>query len=268
VKLYWRLRAPEFRAALREAQGLGMVPFAHIDNKVFSVRAALGLGLRHLEHAHTLAVEAATVDELAAADGRMLAALGTAPPGGFYLYVMEVLRALGPRDPRMTALIGELARAGATVTPTLHAFAGPLGLAPVATAQAGGADPVAAWPPEARARARAGYAVLAGYVRQLHAAGVPLSLGPDTPEPGLAALSEIVLLHRAGLPMADALRAATLNSARAIGLEEQIGTVEPGKRAHLVLFEANPLERPEAVLGAKTVIKDGVVYAGPREAAG
>jgi imidazolonepropionase-like amidohydrolase len=67
--------------------------------------------------------------------------------------------------------------------------------------------------------------------------------------------------------MADALRAATLNSARAIGLEEQIGTVEPGKRAHLVLFEANPLERPEAVLGPKTVIKDGVVYVGPGERA-
>jgi imidazolonepropionase-like amidohydrolase len=61
--------------------------------------------------------------------------------------------------------------------------------------------------------------------------------------------------------MADALRAATLNSARAIGLEDQIGTVEPGKRAHLVLFDANPLERPEAVLGPKTVVKDGVVYA-------
>jgi hypothetical protein len=55
-----------------------MVPFAHIDNKVFSVRAALGLGLRHFEHAHTLAVEAATGDELAAADQRMLVAL--APP--------------------------------------------------------------------------------------------------------------------------------------------------------------------------------------------
>lgn len=265
VKLYWRLRAPEFRAALAEAQVLGMVPFAHIDNKVFSVRAALGLGLRHFEHAHTLAVEAATGDELTAADQRMLVALrtdsGGPAPGGFYLYVMEVLRELGPRDRRMTALIGELARAGATVTPTLHAFAGPLGLAPVATAQAGGADPVATWPAAARARARAGYATLAGYVLQLHAAGVPLSVGPDTPEPGRAALSEILLLHRAGLPMADALRAATLNSARAIGLEDQIGTVEPGKRAHLVLFDANPLERPEAVLGPKTVVKDGVVYA-------
>ena len=267
VKLYWRLRAPEFRAALGEARRLGMVPFAHVDNKVFSIREALGLGVRHFEHAHTLAVEAATGDELAAADRRMLAALGTPPAGGFYLFAMEVLAGLGPSDPRVERLVTDLARAGATVTPTLHAFAGPLGLAPVATAQAGGADPAAAWPAPARARARAGYANLAGYVRQLHAAGVPLSVGPDTPEPGRSALSEILLLHRAGLPMPDALRAATLNSARAIGLADEIGTVEPGKRAHLVLFDANPLERPEAVLGAKTVIKDGVVYAGPREPA-
>jgi hypothetical protein len=91
-----------------------MVPFAHIDNRVFSVREALGLGLRHFEHAHTLAVEVSTGDELRAADQRMLAALGSPPAGGFYLYAMEVLAGLGPRDPRMTRLIGELARAGAT----------------------------------------------------------------------------------------------------------------------------------------------------------
>ena len=260
VKLYWRLRAPEFRGALGAAQALGMVPYAHVDNKVFSIAEALDAGVRHFEHAHTLAVEAAAGDELAAAEQRMLAALGTPPAGGFYLYAMEVLAGLGPADQRVARLVADLARAGATVTPTLHAFANPLGLASVATAQPGGVDVTAAWPQAARARARQGYAVLAGHVGRLHAAGVPLSLGTDTADPGRSALSEILLLHAAGIPMADTLRIATLNGARALGLEGEVGTVEPGQRAHLVLFDENPLERPDALLGGKTVVKDGVVY--------
>ncbi len=263
VKLYWRLRAPEFRAALGEARRLGMVPYAHVDNKVFSLAEALRLGVRHFEHAHTLYVEAATGDELAAADRRMRETLGAPPgPGAYYLYATEVLAALGPGDPRVTRLVADLARAGATVTPTLHAYAGPLGLAPVRTATAGGIDPTAGWPATAHARARQGYAVLAGLVRRLHAAGVPLSLGTDTPDPGRSALSEVLLLHQAGLSMADALRCATLNGARAMGVADEVGTVEPGRRAHLVLFDQSPLARPAALLGPKTVIKDGVVYGG------
>jgi imidazolonepropionase-like amidohydrolase len=103
-------------------------------------------------------------------------------------------------------------------------------------------------------------------VRQLHAAGVSLSLGTDTPDPGRAALSEMLLLHRAGLTMVDAFRVATLGGARALALDGEVGTVEPGKRAHLVLFDRNPLAQPEALLGPKTVIKDGIVYGSPSEA--
>ena len=41
-----------------------------------------------------------------------------------------------------------------------------------------------------------------------------------------------------------------------------LGSIEPGKRAHFVLFDENPLENPEALLGGKTVVKDGVVWQG------
>jgi imidazolonepropionase-like amidohydrolase len=74
-------------------------------------------------------------------------------------------------------------------------------------------------------------------------------------------LSEIILPYRAGIPMADVLAMATPGGARVLERESDYGTVEPGRKAHLVIFDRNPLEDPEAVLAGKTVIKDGVVAA-------
>ena len=261
VKLYWRLREPEFRAALRKAEDLGMIPYGHIDNKIMFISTALFLGLRHFEHAYTLGVESVTVEEMQTAWERTVEALGNPPPAPFLFWVTELFNGLGDDDPRLADLIDSLARAGATVTPTLHAFANPFGLAPIETEAA---DPVLAatseWPPQEMRRAQQGYQRMAVLVRRLHEAGVSLALGTDTAEPGRSALSEIVLLHRTGISMADTLQIATLGSAKVIGLSDEYGAIEPGRRAHLILFDEDPLDRPEAVLAGKTVIKDGVVY--------
>ena len=89
-----------------------------------------------------------------------------------------------------------------------------------------------------------------------------LALGTDAVDPGMAALSELLLMHDAGIPMADVLRIGTLGSAEVIELSDIYGTIEPGKRAHLVLFDRSPLDDPRALLGGKTIIKDGVAYNG------
>jgi imidazolonepropionase-like amidohydrolase len=73
-------------------------------------------------------------------------------------------------------------------------------------------------------------------------------------------LSEILLLHEAGIPMNDCFRIATINTAKVIGQEERYGSITAGKRANIVIFEQNPFENPENVLKEKVVIKDGVVY--------
>jgi imidazolonepropionase-like amidohydrolase len=145
------------------------------------------------------------------------------------------------------------------VTPTLHIFAQRAGLAPYATKPLGTFDNSDAWTPAQRARARRGYEILAQYVRQLHDAGVTLAVGTDWLDPGQVALSEMILLHRAGIPMADVLSIATLGGARVMEREADYGTIEPGRKAQLVIFDRSPLEDPEAVLAGKTVIKDGVV---------
>jgi imidazolonepropionase-like amidohydrolase len=110
------------------------------------------------------------------------------------------------------------------------------------------------------ARAVTGYGIMAAYVKLAWDKGVRLNIGTDTPEPGKSVMSEMLLLHDAGIPMTDVFRIATLNSARGIGNEAAYGSITPGKRGNLVLFDGDPLSRPRDLLGARTVIKDGVVY--------
>jgi imidazolonepropionase-like amidohydrolase len=259
VKLYWRLREPEYVGAFTEAARLGMHVTTHIDFGVMSIRRALALGVRHFEHAYTLGVDVMTPAEVRGAWNRTRQELGADPPGGFYWGVMEHFNVLGPDDARVEALIGEMARSRATVTPTLHIFAQRVGLAPHTTKSLGPFDNSAAWTPAQRERARRGYDILAGYVRRMHEAGIPLAIGTDWLDPGRAALSEMILLHRAGIAMTDVLQIATRGGARVLERESDYGTVEPGRKAQLVIFDRNPLDDAEALLAAKTVIKDGVV---------
>jgi imidazolonepropionase-like amidohydrolase len=63
---------------------------------------------------------------------------------------------------------------------------------------------------------------------------------------------ELDLLAEAGLPPADVLVAATRNGARALGILDQTGTIEPGKRADLLLLRANPAED---IAGLRKVVR-------------
>ena len=95
-------------------------------------------------------------------------------------------------------------------------------------------------------------------------AGVPVVLGTDTGFIGIlvgaATQIELELLVDAGLTPADALRAATLNAARMIGKDKELGTLEAGKAADLVILDADPLADIRNVTRIHRTLKGGVVY--------
>jgi cytosine/adenosine deaminase-related metal-dependent hydrolase len=82
-------------------------------------------------------------------------------------------------------------------------------------------------------------------VGAMHRAGVSILAGTDVLNPycfpGFSLHDELALLVKAGLSPMDALQTATRNPAAFLGREKELGTVEPGKLADLVLLDADPL---------------------------
>src|SRR5690606_16978046 len=93
---------------------------------------------------------------------------------------------------------------------------------------------------EQRRREMAKYLELTG---KLYRAGVPWLCGTDAPEPqvtpGFSLHQELELLVESGLPPAAALRAATLNNATALRVDDQLGSIAAGKTADIVLVTAD-----------------------------
>ena len=98
-------------------------------------------------------------------------------------------------------------------------------------------------------------------VGQMHDQDVPIGAGTDTPIayalPGYSLHSELAMLVRAGLSPLEALRSATVRPAQFFGLEEEMGTVDAGKRADLVLLSANPLDDIEHTRQIEAVVSKG-----------
>jgi Tol biopolymer transport system component len=65
-----------------------------------------------------------------------------------------------------------------------------------------------------------------------------------------------------GLTAHEALRAATVCGAEALGFEQDLGSIEPGKLADLIVLEANPLEDLRQTQSIRYVMKNGVLYRG------
>jgi imidazolonepropionase-like amidohydrolase len=98
-------------------------------------------------------------------------------------------------------------------------------------------------------------------VKRLHRAGVLVGCGNDGGVPMIAPGDlgrEIVLMVEvAEMDPLHVLQAATINNARILGVEEELGTLDRGKWADLVVFSGNPLEDIRTVLRPQAVFKEG-----------
>lgn len=98
-------------------------------------------------------------------------------------------------------------------------------------------------------------------VAAMHQAGVPVMTGTDAPMPGVypgfSLHEEMAMLVDAGLTPREALRAATLEPARFLGIAGVAGAVEPGMRADLVLLDADPTKDIRNTTRISAVLLDG-----------
>jgi imidazolonepropionase-like amidohydrolase len=99
--------------------------------------------------------------------------------------------------------------------------------------------------------------------RQAAEAGVKVAMGTDCPvAPHGTNLRELVLMAENGYTPSQALVAATSSAAELMGLESELGTLEPGKRADVVVLEGDPFDFEKLPDRIRSVYKDGIRVVG------
>ncbi|NBC64616.1 MAG: amidohydrolase family protein [Bacteroidetes bacterium] len=113
------------------------------------------------------------------------------------------------------------------------------------------------------------------YLKIFAEEGVPLVVGSDwcpcypnsnnNPHPliqaGSITITEMQLLHWGGISRQEIIQAATSNAAKALEMSDEIGTLESGKLADLIIVNGNPLEDLSALEETEIVLQNGEVVA-------
>jgi imidazolonepropionase-like amidohydrolase len=100
----------------------------------------------------------------------------------------------------------------------------------------------------------ASWKVMMDLLRRMHAAGIPLVAGTDA-TPGFGLQRELELYVQAGIPAAQALKIGTWNGARYSDRLGEIGSIEVGKRADLLLVDGDPVADIRAIRRVALVLQ-------------
>jgi enamidase len=256
-KVYMHISRAELAAVIEAAHRRGLKVTGHLCSVTF--REAADLGIDDLEHglyASTDFVPGKEPDRCPPGAGRTLADLDIAS------------------EP-VQSLIRHLVARGVAITSTLPVFETGTPGRPRAPDRA-----LDAMVPEARDQYLRRFAQIAGdtsseprrrfanamaFEVAFARAGGLLVAGTDPTGyggvvAGFANQRAIELLVEAGFPPVEAVRIATLNGARYLGRDREVGSVEPGKRADLVVVRGDPAARIADIANVELVFKRGIGY--------
>jgi imidazolonepropionase-like amidohydrolase len=231
IKIYSLVTPPIVEAICAEAHRLGMTVTGHVPNGM-TIEQAAAAGMDHVAHL-PIRGEAGS-DEV----NRTIA------------FLRERKTVVDPTQ-SWNELLGHAAGSPiAPFQPGVTKIPPPLNRV-FSNAGAAGIDAATA-----RTRLERGLRI----VKALHDAGVPIVAGTDEGIPGHSLHREIELYVEAGFSPMEALQAATIVPARAMKLDGELGTLERGKRADVVVLDANPLEAIRNIRRVRWTISDGRVY--------
>ena len=268
VKVYTNLSDETYEAVLEAAAANGLSVSGHVPRGM-RVEEVLDSGIRSIEHVTELG-DLVEADDSPFRDGWHWSKL--------YLGM--------PVDPaKIAGAAARVADAGVWIVPTM--VQADRGLAPSALIDSWLQAPEMAFvSPDGRdfweslatrpldrmdqtdwARIDAGRTNRLRLVRALDEAGAGLLVGTDTPNPfvvpGFSFHEELANFEAAGIERARILAMATRGAAQFLGAEEDVGTVEVGKRADLLLLDTNPLDSLDALRRPAGVMARGAWYPAP-----
>ena len=262
IKVYSYLSREEYFAIADEAKKQGLTFAGHVPYTVSAAEAS-NAGQRSIEHADGVFL-ASSKDEAALRKKIVegMPASHASELKAFELYFIdEHYRPLQSYDPaKAAALFSQFKRNGTWVCPTLVTtravtlkdeanYTGELTkrYEPPATQDAWrSVMQEIEFPPEESAQVKEVYQRLVVSVGEMQRAGVGILAGTDEGVayvlPGFSLHEELEIYVSAGLTPLESLQTATLNPARFLGREKDLGTIEVGKLADLVLLDADPLK--------------------------
>lgn len=251
VKVYSRIHEDQFIALRRAAESAGLPIIGHLGS--LTAQRAVDLGINGLEH------------------GLFTMTEFTGDGDGY-----DALAELDLGSPKVTRLIESLVKRKVVVCPTTVTFQLILSWAAVMS------DWMDYLTPEAQAHQRELLskverpdskrqetmkrveAAQQGFTKRLHDAGGIVVVGTDPTHPmlmpGWGMYKEMENLADAGLTPLESIRAATYDAARALGVQDDIGSIRPGRKADLVIVEGDPSRDIHDMWKTHTVVKGGTFY--------
>ena len=266
VKVYTDITAEEFAALVAEADEAGLTVTGHLGS--LTATQAIELGIDRLEHGIFAMSEFGRPN----------------PANPFDLEFLDGLATIDFETGTGAALIDKIVSSGTVLDPTVvileALFEGPLVLAedwerylaPETAQRVRAMNQALEGMRNSAAPDRAEYDVVVGalldkqreLVRRVHEAG-GLVVGGTDPVfvevlPGYGMHREVEHFVQAGMSPLEAIRACTLNAARSIGLDDELGSVAVGKLADLIVVEGDVASDVGAVGNTRMVFQAGARF--------
>jgi imidazolonepropionase-like amidohydrolase len=239
IKVYFRLPLESIRAAADEAHRLRVPVTAHLE--IVDVRSAVEAGLDGVEHITSLGLALIPPREAEKYRQQVLADNNARREGRYRMWA-----SIDPHSPQAEELARFLAERKVFVDPNLAVF----------ERRPDAADENSEMKVLATKHMKE-------YVGVLHRAGVRIVAGShsnvDYAPRGFAYHRELETLVEAGMSPMEVLVAATKTGAQFLGREHDLGTVEEGKLADLLVLDKDPLNDISNTRSISTVIVDGRV---------
>jgi len=254
MKIYSSMKQPNVAAVCVEAHQLGMTVTGHVPIGM-DTYDAVNSGMDQINHVsfilHSMLDDSKEM----------------APGAGGFKKRLEEYKGFEMNGPGTVKLVQFLKQHGTVVDPTLALMElgsstiadvepGVKKVAPELAEQFAGGGPPADIAPDLKRI----FQLELQTVGALHRAGVPIVAGTDQAVPGHSLHREIELYVQAGFTPMEAIQAATIVPARVMKLDKELGTVEVGKRADLIVLGGNPLESISNIRKVERVVTGGVMY--------
>src|SRR5215469_2417150 len=254
MKIYSSTKLDQVRAVAEEAHKLGMTVTGHVPIGLtgYDVVAAGQDQINHIDY--VLGMMQAPLPRDAKRLDRMRATAGIDLNSEMARKAVEFLKAHHTViDPTLSIFELEtapVARPVASFEPDVEKVAPELAQQFLTVAPPGGDADLA----------QKFFAKALAAVGALHRAGVTIVAGTDQAVPGHSLHREIEIYVQAGFTPMEAIQAATIVPAQVMGLDQESGTVEVGKRADLVVLDGNPLDDIHNIRLVHCVVANGRLY--------